>query len=538
MRRIALALITLVLLTGCAKQAPVSPPPTDTPTTAAAPAAIDRAEDYKPGEKHQQALDLIGREDYRAAIPVLQELVAAEPDNAVAWNDLSFAQAHLMKYSEAIVAAQKALKLRPNFIYAKYNLGWALLQTADWKAAKTYLEASEAAQPDRPEPLNALGEWYERAAELNKAAEYYRKAANLGDKGAASRLAYVVNKDAREKRTREMIQRFPNLPEKLVRHFADGYSPEGYLRRITDIKQVRFARKGNPTWAALIFEENGTTQNAFLELADTDPTYGYMGRCQIRSVKQAAAPPDNTISLQVFSWGEAEHVLINHPGGSLVCDARDYGSALFTAKTPATVSGSDISSAGVLYRFVPPISKYLPVTEAQPWLALIDEIRAAGNKMATFEAIHAMADAGGGLGMGQALAWAEPTQQYRSDLIIAFKPAGQPVIITRIKADFPDPYSVGTVKAGGHTFLAVATHQPGAPNGGDVVVLEYEPAKKTFRAVFHGGGDGAGFGPEGVSTSYKRYKIEGGYDRFVTSYKWDETKYTFVKASTTNAGHE
>ncbi len=59
------------------------------------------------------------------ALPVLDGVVAADPNNVVAWNNLCVAHTMLMSYNVAIEDCGKALQIQPNFQLAKNNLKWA-----------------------------------------------------------------------------------------------------------------------------------------------------------------------------------------------------------------------------------------------------------------------------------------------------------------------------------------------------------------------------------------------------------------------------
>jgi tetratricopeptide (TPR) repeat protein len=72
-----------------------------------------------------QALHLIQANQPGKAIPLLEEVVASDPRNAIAWNDLCAANTMLMSYNIAILACGKALAIQPDFQLARNNLAWA-----------------------------------------------------------------------------------------------------------------------------------------------------------------------------------------------------------------------------------------------------------------------------------------------------------------------------------------------------------------------------------------------------------------------------
>jgi len=72
-----------------------------------------------------QALRLIQANQPGKAIPLLESVVASDPRNAVAWNNLCAANTMLMSYNIAIQDCTKALAIQPDFQLARNNLAWA-----------------------------------------------------------------------------------------------------------------------------------------------------------------------------------------------------------------------------------------------------------------------------------------------------------------------------------------------------------------------------------------------------------------------------
>jgi len=72
-----------------------------------------------------QALRLIQANQPGKAVPLLEEVVASDPRNAIAWNNLCAANTMLMSYNIAIQDCAKALAIQPDFQLARNNLAWA-----------------------------------------------------------------------------------------------------------------------------------------------------------------------------------------------------------------------------------------------------------------------------------------------------------------------------------------------------------------------------------------------------------------------------
>jgi tetratricopeptide (TPR) repeat protein len=123
----------------------------------------------------------------------LEKAVTLDPAFADAWNDLSYARlrqdgytAHPSsppaggtRYDRAVEAARKALELKPGWAHAQYNLGLALLANLQYAEAAGPLSLSAAQQPDRPEPLTALGLAQLGLGQKDQALASCRKAAQV-----------------------------------------------------------------------------------------------------------------------------------------------------------------------------------------------------------------------------------------------------------------------------------------------------------------------------------------------------------------------
>lgn len=523
------ALVAILFVTGCSKPAPA---PAPVPAPAPEP-AISTPAPYQPGEKHRQALALL-ENNTREAKDLLQALVAAEPENADAWNDLSFAQARLMQYADAVTSARKALALRPQFVYAEYNLGWALLNTNEWPAAKSHLEVNSKALPDRPEPLYALGLWFEMSGNTVEAVSYYQRAAQMEYAPAMQALAKQADQKRRQTAADEAISRFPKVPPGVIRSVLTGYIPSGVTRKLIQVMPVQFDPEQPPLWAALIFdtyEKSVSTEvEVYTATASGSSLDGYRGSCHITST-----PGEVQVHLQALPAAGEENLMVQVPGETIICGLEDekYVKPVYRTKGVATLTGEGLVVDGQPLRFVSEIAEYLPASEAEQVLALIGEVRATGAKLQMREAVTAQVKLAGGPGV--ALAWPEATNQdhwgYR--LMIAVKPEGGPAILYTAGHEVRNatPYRIGSMAVPGHTFLAVATYQKDGPNGGDVLVLAYEQ-EGGLRKVFNGSSDSAGFGETSVHTTFKGYRLEGGFDLYTTTFDWDETRGTFVEGKT------
>jgi hypothetical protein len=282
-------------------------------------------------------------------------------------------------------------------------------------------------------------------------------------------------------------------------------------------------------WAALVWEQGAKTQNYHLQFQSEGNQYdSYRGNCELG----LNAPPAGGVKLQVVRVPGGEHLLATTSGNTVVCGLKDRWATRFLQSNEPVVVGADgLTVGGKLQRFVPEVSQYMAAAEADRLNALMAEIRTAGQTVKGDSNVWGSLNLSGG--NATVLAWGGG---------VALKPEGKPALIFPFTQNgqhlvfYAYPEKVGVVTAAGHQFLAVVTHQPGAPNGGDVLVLEYDPAGGALKSVFHGSGDGAGFYKDRVFTSVKLYRPQGGFDIYTTVYTWDEAGHTFVKGDTTKGG--
>ena len=93
---------------------------------------------------------------YKKASKLFSKVVAAEPDNADAWNYLGFSSRNLKKFDQALSAYQKALAIDPEHRGANEYLGELYLQTGDLARAKERLVKLDDICPSGCEELDDL----------------------------------------------------------------------------------------------------------------------------------------------------------------------------------------------------------------------------------------------------------------------------------------------------------------------------------------------------------------------------------------------
>ena len=88
----------------------------------------------------EQGVAAVKAENYEGAIVLLQKVVAAEPENADAWNFIGFSHRKLNHLDLALPAYNKALAIDPEHRGANEYLGELYLRTGDLAKAEERLE--------------------------------------------------------------------------------------------------------------------------------------------------------------------------------------------------------------------------------------------------------------------------------------------------------------------------------------------------------------------------------------------------------------
>jgi arylsulfatase A-like enzyme/tetratricopeptide (TPR) repeat protein len=111
------------------------------------------------------------RGDHRTAMPILERIVAADPDNPLFISALADAHLRAGDLDRAIKENRRALDLSPGSPDLRYNYGLVLLQADRNDEALTELRTVATLQPDRPEVHNALGLALAAKRDLDNAAK-------------------------------------------------------------------------------------------------------------------------------------------------------------------------------------------------------------------------------------------------------------------------------------------------------------------------------------------------------------------------------
>lgn len=107
---------------------------------------------------YRNALKAIKAGDYARASGLLENVVAKDPWNADAWNNLGYSERHLNNFDKSLAAYQTALKIKPRHRGANEYLGELYLQTGDLPKAREQLKKLQALCPRGCEEADDLAE--------------------------------------------------------------------------------------------------------------------------------------------------------------------------------------------------------------------------------------------------------------------------------------------------------------------------------------------------------------------------------------------
>jgi len=168
-------------------------------------------------DEAQAALD---KNDYNAAIPLLQKFLAEKPDVAWAHFQLGYAYTALKQADQARAEYEKAVALDPKMTEGQLNLGILLLEKDPGAAVEPLRKAVELS-PSQSRPRYLLGLAQERTGDWQGAAGSFEGAARLDpkDEDALTELGRIYLKHNRaadaEKNFRAALGIDPKSPEAL-----------------------------------------------------------------------------------------------------------------------------------------------------------------------------------------------------------------------------------------------------------------------------------------------------------------------------------
>jgi Flp pilus assembly protein TadD len=251
-----------------------------------------------------QAQDALDRNNYAAAITLIQKILAERPGDALLHFELGYAYSGLKRLDEAAAEYRRAIALNPVLAAAHLNLGLALLDSDPSSAAESFRQAASLL-PDQARLRYLTGQALERAGKLTDAITEYSAAAALSPKDGQMLFALARSllragrvADA-ESQFRQAIALPGNaapaklgLAEALLHEDKNAQAADAFAAYLTDVPDDREAR----------FERAVALQN----LDRFDDALAELDR-----VEQGTAPAANTLKfrgsiyMQEKKWTEA-----------------------------------------------------------------------------------------------------------------------------------------------------------------------------------------------------------------------------------------
>lgn len=186
---------------------------------------ISVADSYNRSPENQklfkQAMDAVSKDDRRNAAALLNQIVAADPKDFVAWTELGTVHFRDNRTGDAEKAYKRALEEKPGFFVPLLNLGKLQFSKKSYDEAIETLTRAVAANSQSAEANHFLGESYLQIKKGSKAVGYLNEAIKLDPTGMAEvhlRLALLYHgAGLRDRAANEyalFLEKKPNHPDK------------------------------------------------------------------------------------------------------------------------------------------------------------------------------------------------------------------------------------------------------------------------------------------------------------------------------------
>lgn len=182
----------------------------------------------------KNAEEAIKKNNFEQSVPLLKQVVAADPKDFVAWTELGTVYFKQGDLAGAEKAYQRALQERPAFLPALVNLGKLRMAKKDFEGAIESLDLAVKAQPQSADANFLLGEAYLQVKKGSKAVGYLGEALRLDPIGMADahlRLAALYKgaglKDKAVAEYEHFLAKKPDYPdkEKILQYIKENKKP-------------------------------------------------------------------------------------------------------------------------------------------------------------------------------------------------------------------------------------------------------------------------------------------------------------------------
>jgi tetratricopeptide (TPR) repeat protein len=124
-------------------------------------------------------IDLYNHNQFITLVKEAKVFLEKFPKEFIVWNILGVSLTQLKKLDEAVVAYEKALSIKPNYVDAYYNLGNALQEQNKLDASIEAYEKTLSLDTDYNKALIMMGNALQEKGDLKKALSTYKKALSL-----------------------------------------------------------------------------------------------------------------------------------------------------------------------------------------------------------------------------------------------------------------------------------------------------------------------------------------------------------------------
>lgn len=129
--------------------------------------------------------------DFNQAILVLKQVVALQPDHAMAYLSISYSNMQLGNYLESEKACLKALKIEPNFTQAQDYLGEIYNAKGEVDKAKKHFEQQINDNRQNIKALYSLGNLLKSQGDMALSASYYKKSLMINPLFSQAHFTYA-----------------------------------------------------------------------------------------------------------------------------------------------------------------------------------------------------------------------------------------------------------------------------------------------------------------------------------------------------------
>lgn len=231
----------------------------------------------------------LGRNGFHGeALPILRQVVEAQPRSAEAYYNMALAHVSLKRPGEAPASLRQALELRPEFYEARVLLANLLVESGDSEAAIPHLRAAVRMRPDNAKLAAFLGMQYLQGRFYQDAVDALRKAVELDPASADLRFllvdAHYKNHDFEEalQQARDAAAKFPKLANS---HYQVAWQLENMGEFVASRERLERALAIDPDFA----EAHRLLGEVSLRLGDAEAGLGHFRRALERDPRSAHA---------------------------------------------------------------------------------------------------------------------------------------------------------------------------------------------------------------------------------------------------------